>query len=506
MTTPPPNSRSATMAATKNGDREELLPGPETPETAKPSLFAMARGYLRAEKLKGLLTKTSGSRGGERYRRAGITASSSFITKALNILISFLSVPLTVHYLGSERYGVWLTISSLLTWMTMTDFGLAGNALINVLAEASGKEDREGAQHYTASAFWALTGVGALTGIVSLATFHLIPWRRVFQVSAATSTHELQLACALTLGFLVLNFPLSMLQSIYSAYQDGFLSNIWGIAGNSLALLALVIVSQTHGGLPQLVLALSGTRALVALANSFFLFRRYYWLKPSPFAVRWHCIKRLFSLGGKYLVTQLASLGIYQSQPMIITQMMGPKYVVIFVVAYKIIALPMDLVFMATAPFISAFGEAKARHDWKWIRGAYKNATAASLAFGLPLLLVMSVFAKPLIRVWAGVEAMPSTPLILGLALYAALGISMMAAGQLMVGLEHVNALALALTLCALGIIGSSILVAPRWGLMGIALCMAGSKVVTYWPIQLYEVKRIFRLASVRETIAESVT
>ena len=69
-------------------------------------------------------------------------------------------MPLTVHYLGAERYGVWLTISSLLTWMSMTDFGLAGNALVNVLAEASGREDREGAQHYAASAFWALTGVG----------------------------------------------------------------------------------------------------------------------------------------------------------------------------------------------------------------------------------------------------------------------------------------------------------------------------------------------------------
>jgi O-antigen/teichoic acid export membrane protein len=187
---------------------------------------------------------------------------------------------------------------------------------------------------------------------------------------------------------------------------------------------------------------------------------------------------------------------------------MGPKYVVIFVVAYKIIALPMDLVFMATAPFISAFGEAKARHDWTWIRGAYKNLTIASLAFGLPLLLVMSVFAKPIIRVWAGAAAMPSTPLILGLAMYSVLGILLMAAGQLLIGLEHVNALALSLTLCSLGIIGSSILVAPRWGLTGIALCMAGSKLVTYWPIQLHEIRRIFRLsrAPIEETIAESVT
>ena len=484
------------------------MPELDAPELESPSRFALLKGLLRADRLKVLLTKSSASRGLERYRRAGITASSSFVTKALNVLISFLSVPLTVHYLGSERYGVWLTISSLLTWMSMTDFGLAGNALVNVLAEASGREDREGAQHYAASAFWALTGVGVVTGIVATATFRLIPWRQVFQVSAATSTHELQLTCALTLGFLVLNFPLSMQQSIYSAYQDGFLANIWGIAGNSLALLALVVVSQSHGGLPQLVLALSGTRAAVALANYYFLFRRYHWLKPSLFAVRWACIKRLFSLGGKYLVTQLASLGIYQSQPMIITQMMGPKYVVVFVVAYKIIALPMDLVFMATAPFISAFGEAKARDDWKWIRGAYKNATTASLAFGLPLLAIMSFFAKPIIRVWAGAAATPSTTLILGLAAYTVLGIALMAAGQLLIGLEHVNALALSLTLCSLGIIGSSILVAPRWGLTGIALCMAGSKVVTYWPIQLREVRRIFRASQipVRETIAAPVT
>jgi O-antigen/teichoic acid export membrane protein len=475
-------------------------------ELASP--FALVRSYLSLEKIKSLLTKTSGSRGGERYRRAGITASSSFITKALNILISFLSVPLTVHYLGSERYGVWLTISSLLTWMSMTDFGLAGNALVNVLAESSGKEDHQAAQHYSASAFWALTGVGVVTGIVALATFRFIPWREVFRVSAATSTHELQLACALTLGFLVINFPLSMQQSIYSAYQDGYLANIWGIAGNSIALFALVVVCRRHGGLPELVLALSGTRAAVSVANYYFLFRRYHWLKPSPFAVRWYCIKRLFSLGSKYLVTQLASLGIYQSQPMIITQMLGPTKVVIFVVAYKIISLPMDLVFMATSPFISAFGEAKARNDWSWIRNAYKNATIASAAFGLPLLAVMAVFAKPIIRMWAGAAAMPSAALIAGLATYTALGVVLMAAGQLLIGLEHVNALALSLVLCSLGVIGSSILAAPHWGLTGIAVGMAVSKLVTFWPIQMREVRHIFNASQIpmRGTVAEPVT
>jgi O-antigen/teichoic acid export membrane protein len=469
--------------------------------------LADLKSYLSFEKLKALLTKSHANRGLERYRRAGITASSSFIAKALNILISFLSVPLTVHYLGAERYGVWLTISSLITWMSMTDFGLAGVALVNVLAEASGKEDRVGAQQYTSSAFWALSGVSVLSGILSVAFFRYIPWRAVFRVSAATSTHELQTACALTLLFFVLAFPLSIQFSIYSAYQDGFLANVWGIAGNAISLAALVVVSQTHGGLPQLVLALSGTRCLVAIANVFFLFRRYHWIVPAPSAVRWHCVKRLFNLGSKYLVTQLASLGVYQSQPIIITQILGPAKVVVFVVAYKILSLPMDLVFMATQPFVPAFGEAKARQDWRWIQSAYKNCVRASLVFGLPLVAVIGLTAKPLIRIWAGAVAVPSTSLIVWLSIYTFIGIVLMAAGQMMAGLERVDPLAISVTLCAVGVIGSAILLSPHWGLTGIAFGMALSKLLTFWPIQLREVRRILRSAkaSMLEQVADPV-
>jgi O-antigen/teichoic acid export membrane protein len=459
-----------------------------------PSRFQVLKSYLSWQKLKAL-TKSSSNRGRERYRRAGITASSSFIAKALNILISFLSVPLTVHYLGAERYGVWLTISSLITWMSMTDFGLAGVALVNVLSEASGKDDKVAAQQYSASAWWALTGVSVLAGILSLTFFRFIPWRAVFRVSAATSTHELQLACALTLLFFVLNFPLSVQQSIYNAYQEGFLSNVWGIGGNALSLIALVVVSQTHGGLPQLVLALSGTRCLVSIANIFFIFRRYHWIAPAPSAVRWQCVKRLFKLGSKYLVAQLASLGVYQSQPIIITQILGPSKVVIFVVAYKIISLPMDLAYMATQPFIPAFGEAKARQDWHWIENAYKNCVRASMVVGLPLSLAIAVLAKPLIRIWAGKVAVPSGSLIVWLTIYTLIGIVLMAAGQLMSGVERVDPLAISITLCAIGVVGSAIALSPRWGLTGIAFGMAMSKLVTFWPIQLREVRRIMRTA-----------
>jgi O-antigen/teichoic acid export membrane protein len=460
-------------------------------------LAPVLKTYLRPQGLKTLFTRPSVDPGHERYRRAGMTAFTSYIAKGLTLLMGFVSVPLTVHYLGAERYGVWLTISSLLLWVALTDFGLAGNALVNVLSEAVGNDDRESARHYAASAFWALVAIALVLGVVFMAAFNFIPWRAVFRVSDATSTQELDLTCALVMTLFVINLPLSLLKSLYNAHQDGYLVNIWWIAYGVVSLLALIVVTRFHGGLPQLVVAISGVPTLVLLANAYHAFvRRYPWLAPAPSAVRWTCIRRLLKLGGKYMIMQLASLGIYQSQAIIITQILGPSKVVVFVVSYKVITLPMDLTYMGTAPFISSFGEAKARRDWNWIKGAYRNATFASVASGVPLAAALALFAKPLILLWAGPSAVPDPYLILWLFIYTTVGVCLMMPGHLLTGVERLEPLALSIVLCSIGCVVLGIHFAPWWGLGGVAFAMAISKITTFWPIQVYEVRRIFRAAT----------
>jgi O-antigen/teichoic acid export membrane protein len=472
---------------------------PDSPQMKRANLLtAKFKRYLDPRFLKSFLSRSNADRGLERYRRAGITASTSFLAKALTIVIGFVSVPLTVHYLGTERYGVWLTISSLLTWMALTDFGLAGNALINVIAEADGRDDRQGAREYSASAFWTLVGISTTIGVSFAFTFHSIPWRSVFRVSEAVSTQELHLACALTLLLFGLSLPLNMLNSIYSAYQDGFVANMWSMASNLLALVALIVVSQQRGGMPALIIATFGTRALVSIANAIYLFsHRYPWLRPAPSAVRWTRVSRLMKLGGKYMVTQLANLGIYQSQPLIITQMLGPSQVTIFVIAYKIIAVPVDLAYIATTPFVSAFSEAKARGDWRWIRNAFKNTTLACLAFGLPVTLGIAFAGKFLVRLLAGQQAVPDWSVIAWLSVYTLIGMGLMTAGQVLCGIERVGILAISLSLSAVGTIGLGILFAPKWGLAGVAAGMALAKLVTYLPLQGYQVHRILRMPDV---------
>jgi hypothetical protein len=50
--------------------------------------------------------------------------ASGVAWRIVAILFSVVSVPLTIRYLGSERYGAWVMITTVLTFLGMTDFGL----------------------------------------------------------------------------------------------------------------------------------------------------------------------------------------------------------------------------------------------------------------------------------------------------------------------------------------------------------------------------------------------
>jgi O-antigen/teichoic acid export membrane protein len=73
--------------------------------------------------------------GHERSVRANKNIALSFFLKVLNVAIQFLFVPILLGYLSPIKYGVWVTIGSVINWLYFFDVGL-GNGLRNRLAEA----------------------------------------------------------------------------------------------------------------------------------------------------------------------------------------------------------------------------------------------------------------------------------------------------------------------------------------------------------------------------------
>ena len=83
-----------------------------------------------ANKILGLINSGSG-----RSVRAKKNIVSMFALRGVSIICSFLIVPLTINYVSSYEYGIWLTISSLVAWISFFDVGI-GNGLRNKFIEA----------------------------------------------------------------------------------------------------------------------------------------------------------------------------------------------------------------------------------------------------------------------------------------------------------------------------------------------------------------------------------
>ena len=69
-----------------------------------------------------------------------------------------IAVPLALHYLGKERFGIFTAVVAITAMVGFADLGL-GNGLINAIAHAKGRGDLVIARRTISTALVALSGL-----------------------------------------------------------------------------------------------------------------------------------------------------------------------------------------------------------------------------------------------------------------------------------------------------------------------------------------------------------
>jgi O-antigen/teichoic acid export membrane protein len=289
-------------------------------------------------------------------------------------------------------------------------------------------------------------------------------------------------------------FPTSMVDAVYQSYQEGFIGNMWNIAGSVFSLIALIAVTKMQGGLPLLVAALFGVRLLFSFINAGYLFFfRHPWLIPSPKAVSKKSFKELMNLGSKYLLAQFSGIGMFQSQPMIITQVLGPGAVGVFGIIQRLLSLPTMVVLMMTTPLMSAYGEAKARGDWDWIKKTLKRTLIAATLGSIMLVLPLCLAAKTIIYHWAGPEMVPSTELIAFFGIYVVLNCIATPASVMLYGIQRVGAQAIYSLINAVLTVILGIVFTQYFGLIGMVIAMTVAYALVNPVAQITQIRLAFK-------------
>jgi O-antigen/teichoic acid export membrane protein len=348
-------------------------------------------------RLRALLPATP-DRGSRRILRAGLTGVFTLLAKGMAVGINLLTLPLTSHYLGKERFGVWLTLSSLITWIAIADFGL-NISLLHALATANGEDDERQAKEIISSAFWMISIIASVSIAICLAVTPLIDWAGIFNVELTKTMSEIKPAVTVVLILCLLRLPASVIACVYLAYQEGYLYQIWNCLSGLLAVSGLMLAIYYQADLPWLAAAFLGSMLLADLLAALYLFYwRRKWLLPALSYFNWARARRLLQRGGQFWIAHLSALLMLQADLIIVAWMFGAREVAAYGATLRLFTLIGAAQAAFTFPLWAAYGEAAARKDFDWLARTFKQTVRISLIWSIPLTCTMFVAIPLLFR------------------------------------------------------------------------------------------------------------
>jgi O-antigen/teichoic acid export membrane protein len=339
--------------------------------------------------------------GHERTKRAKKNIIGSFAVKGLSILIGLVLTPMTIHYINPTRYGIWLTLSSIIAWFGFFDIGF-GNGMRNKFAEAVAQGNKELARIYVSTTYAILSIIIGIVLALFLVINPFLNWTKILNTSPEMA-QELSVLAMIVFTFFCLQFVFKLITTVLLADQKPAKSSFFNLLGSIFSLIAIFILTKTtHGSLIYLGLALGFSPIFVLLCSSFwYYFRDYKYYRPSIKYVHFKYAKNLMNLGIKFFIIQVATIFLYQTNNLIITQLFGPSEVTTYNIAFQYFSvIPMAFTII-TAPFWSAYTEAFVKNDIQWIRKTIKTLI---IIWGLFFLasVVMLACSNVVYLLWIG--------------------------------------------------------------------------------------------------------
>lgn len=353
----------------------------------------------------------------ERTRLAQKNILLSFLIKGLSIVINLVFVPLTINYIDAERYGIWLTLSSIIIWFNFFDLGL-GNGLRNKLVEAIVKKDVDEERRLISTTYVSLSIIALLITGIYLCIMPFIQWDNILNVSAAYREELKTLGLIIVIMF-SLQFVLQLINTINLAHQKVFLTSFVFLIGSIFSLLFILILRSTIPGSILLVgtaMFAGNLLALLLFSVHFFIFFRPDLLPRFKYFSR-SSSNKLLSLGGKFFIIQISAIIQYQTTNVLISRSFSSTQVTEYNIAYRLFSVLVMVFSIIISPLWSAVTEAQSKKDYDWIKKAEKKLLFIWFILALSALTLLA-FSNFLYKVWLGDAIRIPLTISLGVMLY----------------------------------------------------------------------------------------
>ncbi len=318
------------------------------------------------------------------------------LLRPLSMVLSFLYTPLLLKVLGDEKFGVWTTLLSIISWINYCDIGI-GHGLRNILTKELTKKQDEEAKRSISTAYAVLAGIAMLIWGMLVFSIYILDWNKLLGTGYAVDV-----TLIITFTFICINFILSLINVIFYSLQLSERVSIGNIVVQIINIIGVYILGKTgHGNLVDMAVLFGGSTCFVYILNTVLILKSR---KELVFNIRYFSKRKVTSIcniGIKFFIIQISGILLYSVDNILISKYYGASAVTPFNTVYKVFNTVASIYLALIIPIWSRTTIATTEGDIRWIRNTVKKMHIMMIPFVVAFIILIFVY-EPLAFIWLG--------------------------------------------------------------------------------------------------------
>jgi len=325
---------------------------------------------------------------------------SGALTSGANAVFPIVTYPIYLNYLGTDKYGFWVTISVILAFGQLGELGIS-TAIIKYVAGEYGKRNFKAITEYISTSFYILM-LTSLIFICILAFFSL-------QIAEFLKIKDIFIYEGGNLIFFVgvlsaFSFFVNVMRGAVAGIGRLDICNYVSIFSKIVQIILVVGLLMNGYGVWSLYFGFL-LNFFLSLVLYVFVLKYIYHIKVfKPAAFKIQKLKELFKFGGTLITGNIACMLVMPFNKVIIAKFIGLSEVTYYEIAIKISGAIRDLYVKTLEPILPKISEVygKATESLKSVFNIRKKSIRFIVLSASPLFLLIFIFTNPILRIWLG--------------------------------------------------------------------------------------------------------
>jgi len=325
-------------------------------------------------------------------------SSATALGPVVTALVQLVSVPVLLHAWGATRYGDWLLLSAIPSYLTLSDLGF-GNASGSDMSMRVAANDRPGALA-TFQSSWVLVTITSFTALLlALVSVWWVPWQRWLRLSTIANT-DAAAVIVVFCAYVVVAQQNGVAESGYRCDGHFALGTFWNTMQRLSEAVAGTAVAVLGGSFLVVALTYLATRCVGSLSYALLLRHKSPWLH---YGVRHANLTTIIDMVGPafgFIALPAGTALSLQGFTIVVGACLGPVAVVSFSTLRTLSRLTFQVVSVITNALWPELSRAFGAGNIPLARRLHRHACQASLGLSAVGGLFLWVFGPSIYHIW----------------------------------------------------------------------------------------------------------